>query len=100
VESGGRRPFDVHRFVARQEARFRCPLERVRPRVVESENVIEAILEEAGSHDLVVLGSTREPLLRRFTGLPVPKAVARELEKPIVMVNEPGGIRSWVRRWV
>ena len=62
--------------------------------------VVDAILSEAQDYDLVVLGCTRQPILRQIAHNPVPETVARRCDKPLVMVRAAGGIRSWIRRWI
>lgn len=73
---------------------------RIKTKRVDSHNTVEAILEEAEKYDLLVLGTTREPLIRQITRDSVSYAVARECRKPMIIVKASGGISSWIKRWV
>ncbi len=92
--------FDVEQFLEQQGDRLRLPRERLRPKTVASRDVDRAILAEAEAHDLVVIGSTRQPLLSQFAYDPVPERIARLCDKPLVMVKAAGRLRGWVRRWL
>ena len=99
VADGGK-PFDLEKFVARQEGGPNMPEGRISTRVIHSDHVREAILEEAGEYDLVVLGATRSSWLAQLARESVPEAVARLREAPVVMVSTPTRLGSWIRRWV
>jgi len=95
--------FDLDGFVDACQGRLQVPRRRVTTRAVEAPDVVQAILDEAegdNGYDMVVLGHTREPVLRRVGRDSVPEAVARECTKPLVMVKASGGIRSWLKRWI
>lgn len=92
--------FDIDRFIDENEERLYAPRERVHTKVVQSQHVAEAILEEAQEHDMVVMGCTRQPLVYQVARQSVPDIVAQRCPKPFVMVKASGGIRSWVKRWL
>jgi len=92
-----KRPFDLDAFILANRDRIRDP-RRVQPKVVEARNVVSAILEEAGGHDLIVLGCTGRGLLYQFARTSVPEMVARKAETPLIMVKARGRFRSWLRR--
>lgn len=92
--------FDLKGFVQEQSGRLHLPPDRIETKLVQAPNVVDAILAEAEDHDLVVIGGTREPLLRHLGRLSVPETVARECPKPLVVVKASGGIRSWIKRWI
>ena len=96
----GKSTFDIDDFVARAQNNLYLPRERIHTRVIEAGSVVDAILEEAPGHDLIVLGCTRESFLAKMTRETVPEIIARRCEQPVVMVKASGGIRSWVKRWV
>ncbi|HUT32382.1 MAG TPA: amino acid permease [Planctomycetota bacterium] len=96
----GHSKFDVGGFLAEHVGRLHLPPERVEAKVVSAPGVVQAILREAETYDLIVIGCTAQPLLRQFTRSPVPERVARECTKPLAMVKAAAGIRSWVKRWV
>lgn len=56
-------------------------------RVVEHEHVVDAILDEAPSHDLIVIGASREPLFQNILVGSVPEQVARRARVTVVMVK-------------
>ncbi len=80
--------------------RMKLPADRVHTKATYARNVEQAILDESADYDLVVLGSTRKPILRQIAHNTIPEAVAGRCEKPLVMVRSAGGIRSWIRRWI
>jgi len=100
VATPDRQPLDLETFTRQHAERLHVPPERIRRRVVEAQDVARAILTEADEHDLVVLGCSREPILRRLTRATLPDIVARRCPRPLVMVNDPGGLRGWIRRWI
>ena len=95
-----KRPFDIDKFVDAQAERLGIDRSRVRPRTVTASGVVSAILTEAADYDLVVIGATREPLLRHLRRASVPETIAQRCPKPFVMVKASTGIRSWIQRWV
>ncbi len=92
--------FNLEAFVEQNQPRMAIPPQRVQTRTVAAGDVVEAILQEADSHDLVVLGCTRESALARIGHNPVPETVASRCEKPIVMTRSVTGVQSWLRRWI
>jgi amino acid transporter/nucleotide-binding universal stress UspA family protein len=92
--------FDLRGFVDEHAADLHLPRQRIETRTVATANVVDAILDQAARHDLVVIGATREPLLYHLARPSVPETVALECPKPLVMVRASGGIRSWIKRWV
>jgi nucleotide-binding universal stress UspA family protein len=74
--------------------------DRIKFKVTQSSHVVEAILEEAKGYDLVVLGSTQDPLIRQMTRDSVSTACARGCGTPLIIVKSSGGLRSWIKRWL
>jgi len=95
----GRKAFDVKQFVEEHKERIRLPLDRVTTKVVKSQDVVGAILDESTTYDLVVIGCTAESWLYRLTHETIPAAVAKACPTPIAMVKARTGIRSWMKRW-
>ena len=62
--------------------------------------MVETILRESAEYDMIVLGTTRQPLMYQFVTCSIPEIVAEQSAKPVVMVKASGGIRSWVKRWL
>ena len=99
VDTGGR-AFNLEAFVDANRQRINLPREQVHMKRTASRDVLDAILTEAGDYDLVVMGCTREPLVRQIIRTPLPEAVARDCDKPLVIVKASGRIRSWIKRWI
>jgi amino acid transporter/nucleotide-binding universal stress UspA family protein len=98
--AGGRKHFDVEAFLSQNASRISVPPDRLEVKVVPPQPVVEAILRQAQDADLVVLGSTQQPILRQVGRRPVPETVAGRCGKPLVMVKSGLGLRSWLRRWI
>jgi amino acid transporter len=94
--------FDIDEYVEENAPRLVLPRERVITKITDAADVTAAILKEAeeGEYDLVVLGATRQPLLRQITRATVPDFIAQRCSKPLVMVKASGGIGGWIRRWI
>jgi APA family basic amino acid/polyamine antiporter len=75
-------------------------LERIKTKFVKASSSVEAILKESLDYDLVVLGFTRDSLIRQITRETVCHAIARRCTKPMIIVKASGGIRSWLKRWL
>jgi nucleotide-binding universal stress UspA family protein len=74
------------------------PLERL---VVESDNVLEAVLQTAKGYDLIVVGATEEPLLKNLLLGNLATRIAKEAEVTVVMVKRRSGpIKSLLRQTV
>jgi nucleotide-binding universal stress UspA family protein len=98
------RPFDVEAFVSEHSGRLALPLNRVHAKSIRGRHVARAILREASAetenYDLMVLGCTQDPKVYQFARDSVPERVARQYDKPLLMVKASGGIRSWINRWI
>lgn len=75
-------------------------IERIKTKFVKANNPAEAILKECEAYDLIILGFTRDSLIRQITRETVCHAVAGKCEKPMIIVKASGGIRTWIRRWL
>lgn len=102
--SAGNEGFNVDQFIAENLERIALPREKIFTKVIDDRRIVSAILKEAENdaekYDLVVMGCTREPLIRLLARNPVPEVVAKMCTKPIVMVKASGGISSWVKKWI
>jgi nucleotide-binding universal stress UspA family protein len=92
--------FNVAEIVEEKTQDLSLSRAQISTRTIRSDNVVDAILEEAHTYDLIVLGTTREPLLRRVTRETIPEVIARRCDIPLVMVKASGGLRSWIKRWL
>ena len=98
--SGGESRMDLRQFVEDQEDRLAVSLDRIRLKEIHSRDVVRAILAESESHDLLVLGSTRNSLAYQVARTSIPELIARQCSKPLVMVKAATGLDSWLRRWI
>jgi APA family basic amino acid/polyamine antiporter len=74
--------------------------DRIKFKVAQSSHVVEAILEEAKDYDLLVLGSTQDPLIRQMTRDSVSTACARGCGTSLIIVKASRGLTSWIKRWL
>jgi nucleotide-binding universal stress UspA family protein len=74
--------------------------ERLKIKLVNSPNTAAAILEEAQKHDLLIMGSSLDPLVYHMTRDSVIHAVAKKYDKPMIIAKASGGIKSWIKRWL
>jgi nucleotide-binding universal stress UspA family protein len=79
---------------------FQISFDRIKFKVAQSSHVVATILKEAQDYDLVVLGSTRDPLIRQMTRDSVTTSCARGCGRPLIIVKASGGLRSWIKRWL
>jgi len=94
------RPFDIDQFIEQNRSRLQLPPQQIETKTVASHDVVGAILDEAQDYDLIVLGCTREPLIKQVARETIPDTVAKRCTKPVVMVKASAGLRSWIKRWV
>jgi nucleotide-binding universal stress UspA family protein len=77
---------------------------RVAPATVEREvrggSVTETVVEQASEHDITILGSTRQGMLRRQLVGSVPQAVGRRADTTVIITRREVGIRPRLTRLV
>lgn len=66
--------------------------------LVESDDAVDAIVTASETHDLTIVGATREGLLRRFVFGSIPEQVGREAAGTVIMAKKDLGITSRLRR--
>jgi nucleotide-binding universal stress UspA family protein len=77
-------------------APYDYPLET---KVVTAPDVVTGILREAEGYNLVILGATREGLFDQLLFGAIPRRVAEECPKTVIMAKRyQGPVRSWIRR--
>jgi len=77
-------------------APYDYPLET---KVVTAPDVVSGILREATGYNLVILGATREGLFDQLLLGAIPRRVAEECPKTVIMAKRyQGPVRSWIRR--
>ena len=92
--------FDISASKEHGDPHFKINWERITIKRLEASNIGDAILNESEKHDLVILGSTRDPILKQVTRESVSHSVAKNCQKPMIIVKASGGIKSWMRRWL
>jgi len=95
-----KKKIDIPQFSEMNRNRHHINYKRIKTKYVNSQNTVKAILDEAKKHDLVILGSTRDPLIYQFKRYSISHAVAQKCKKPMIIVKASGGIRSWIKRWL
>jgi amino acid transporter/nucleotide-binding universal stress UspA family protein len=69
--------------------------------VVEGQNLVDTILREAGQHDLVIMGSTEEPLFRSLLVGNVSEQIARRAPVTVIVVKRRSSrLRSILRQTI
>jgi amino acid transporter/nucleotide-binding universal stress UspA family protein len=69
--------------------------------LIEGHNVADAIVEASKDHDLIVMGSTEEPLFRNLLTGSIPARVAKNADVTVIIVKRRSGvIRSVLRQTV
>lgn len=99
ITSGGSRQ-EAENLIEAAIARTELPGDLFAPKFVHSDNVLQAILDEAPEHDLVVIGASQERVWQRLVMGSLPENIARRCQRPIAMVKARTPLKSWVRRWI
>jgi amino acid transporter len=73
---------------------------RVSTELLESDDVVDAIVTASQDHDLTVIGATREGLLQQLVFGAVPEEVGRRAEGLVIMAKKNLGVRSRLRHWL
>lgn len=68
-------------------------------KIVEGDDLVNTIVGESESYDLVVIGAATESPFQRLLFGSVPERIAKSCSKTVLMVKKNLGIRSWFRRW-
>jgi len=73
----------------------------VHRQTVEGTNVVDAVLEAAEGHDLIVIGATEEPLFKNLLAGNISREVARRAEVSVVVVKRrSSALHSLLRQTV
>ena len=67
--------------------------------VVEGDDVADAIVERTADHDITIIGSSREGLLKQLVFGAIPEEVGRRAASTVIMAKRHLGIRSRLSRW-
>ncbi|MFB6153112.1 MAG: amino acid permease [Halodesulfurarchaeum sp.] len=69
-------------------------------RLVEGRDVAGSIVDESSTHDLTVIGATREGLVQKLVFGTIPEKVGRNVSGTVIMAKRNLGITSYLRRLV
>ena len=72
----------------------------VETRIIEHDDVVEALVEEADDHDLTIIGATREGALQQLVFGAIPEAVGDGVRNTAIMVRQNVSAGSRIRRWL
>ncbi|MBN1272618.1 MAG: amino acid permease [Candidatus Aminicenantes bacterium] len=75
-------------------------LDRIKMKFSRESNTVDAIINESVHHDLVIIGSTWDPLIYQIARDSISHAVARRCEKPLIITKASSKLRSWIKRWI
>ncbi len=92
--------FNVSEYIEECASKHTISTQRIQLLDKKSSSVTEAILRQSESHDLIVLGYTRQSYLYKFTHESIPDQIARRVKKPVVIVKMPARFESWIKRWI
>ncbi len=87
VQLPGRRAMDADALVAGVILKAGLPLERYRTSSKRSAHPKKAILEEAQTADLLIIGASLAGWGRRMLRISLPEEIARECDKPMIIVR-------------
>ena len=68
-------------------------------KIVESDDLVDSIVDESKKHDLVVIGATEASMFEQLLFGSVPEEIAKRCSTTVLMVKRRVGIRSRFRRW-
>ena len=78
---------------------LKVPRALFEPKYDISRDRLKSVLEEAKNYDLVIIGSTRDPVFRQRVMGSFPEELARHCSTPLVMVKAKHTLKSLIKRW-
>lgn len=69
-------------------------------RVIEHDDVVEALVEAVEDHDLTIIGSSREGVLQKLVFGPIPEAIGDRVRATTLMVRRDVGTVSRFQRYI
>lgn len=93
------RDFDDAGALLEQQIAALPSADRLVPKVVSADSPIAGILDEADSHDAVMLGASEESFLDQALFGQVPQRISRDTDSPVAMVRRYRGLPAfWLRK--
>jgi len=96
----GKTEFDPEAFIESIQPQLHVPASRIHIRREKTQSISQKILDVSRSYDLVVLGTTRQPLFHKVTHESIPNTVAKHCKQPLILVKSAARIESWIKRWI
>jgi APA family basic amino acid/polyamine antiporter len=93
VRRSGGRLIDADALVAGVALKAGVPVDRFDLQITVSEHPKRAILDQAGAADVVIIGSSPPGFRRRVLHISLPEEIARECDKPMIVVRAGRGWR-------
>ena len=72
----------------------------VTTQIIESEDVVDTIVEESEGYDMTLIGATREGVFSRFVFGSIPERIARDARSTVLMTKRNLGVVSLIERWI
>ena len=73
---------------------------RIKAKCAANHSVTDAIIKESDNHDLMIIGSTRDPLLYQAARDSISHTVACQAQKPTMIIKTSGKWTAWIKRWI
>ncbi len=74
--------------------------DKVKLEISNSQGVSNSILENGSDHDLIIMGATNEGAFQQLLFGSIPKRVASEYDKTLMITKKGFGWRSWLKYWL
>jgi len=98
--NNGKHNYDIQKDVNEVSKRFDMKNKTIESHIVQSQKVVETIMEKSQDFDLIVIGNTGKSIWENFWKASLPEQIAQVCDKPIAMVKASSGIRSWIKQFV
>ena len=98
--NNGKYNYDIQKDVNEVSKRFDLKNKTIETHIVQSQKVVDTIIEKAKDFELIVIGNTGKSIWENFWKASLPEQIAQVCDKPIAMVKASSGIRSWIKQFV
>ncbi|OQX95656.1 hypothetical protein B6I21_04245 [candidate division KSB1 bacterium 4572_119] len=91
---------DIEAFLSESISEYGLKKSLFTPKYIISKNFVEAISKEAnkGDYDLVIMGATRGKFFKKIVRGSLPEEIAKNVQKPLVMVNSIEGLSLLIKK--
>jgi len=91
---------DVDAFIDETVIKIDAPRSLFESKYAIAHKRFMTLVEEAKNYDLVVIGATRESLIKQQIKLSLPEAFALHHKKAFIMVKAKRQIKSYINKWL